>query len=124
MAFFEAPHKLQKTLAELSLLVNRPIIIARELTKLHEEFVTGSPTDLLARFDAPQGEFTIILPPVDPSLEPKTAVADSQVIELFGQITELKPGGTKRDVARETGERLGLSAKQVYDIIERNKLVK
>ena len=47
-----------------------------------------------------------------------------QVIELFGQITELKPGGTKRGVARETGERLGLSAKQVYDIIERNKLVK
>ena len=37
VAFFEAPHRLEKTLAELSLLVNRPIIIARELTKLHEE---------------------------------------------------------------------------------------
>ena len=40
---------------------------------------------------------------------------------LFGQITELRQSGSKRDTARETGERLGLTAKQVYDIIERNK---
>ena len=40
VAFFEAPHRLRKTLGELSLLVDRPIIIARELTKLHEEIVT------------------------------------------------------------------------------------
>jgi 16S rRNA (cytidine1402-2'-O)-methyltransferase len=123
VAFFEAPHRLRKTLGELAMLVDRPIIVARELTKLHEEIVTGKPADLLARFESPQGEFTILLPPADPNQEPKRDVTDMQVVELFGQITESTPSGTKRSVARETGERLGLSAKQVYEIIERNKLV-
>jgi 16S rRNA (cytidine1402-2'-O)-methyltransferase len=123
VTFFEAPHRLRKTLGELSLLVNRPIIIARELTKLHEEIVSGTPADLLARFEVPQGEFTIILPPVDASREPRTDISDQEVIQLFGQITESKQNGTKRAAARETGERLGLSAKQVYEIIERHKLV-
>ena len=121
VAFFEAPHRLRKTLEELSMFVDRPIIIARELTKLHEEFVTGKPGDLLQKFEIPQGEFTVLIPPVDPAQATKPNVSESQVVQLFGQITELKPGETKRGVARETGERLGLSARQVYDIMERNK---
>ena len=121
VVFFEAPHKLKRTLQELSDLVNRPIIVGRELTKLHEEFVTGTPAQLLERFETPQGEFTVMIPPADPALEPVVEVTDEQVVELFGQITESKTAGSKRDTARETGERLGLTAKQVYDIIERNK---
>jgi 16S rRNA (cytidine1402-2'-O)-methyltransferase len=121
VVFFEAPHKLKRTLEELANLVNRPIILGRELTKLHEEFVTGTPAQLLERFVAPQGEFTVLIPPADPALEPVVEVTDEQVVELFGQITESKTTGSKRETARETGERLGLTAKQVYDIIERNK---
>ena len=121
VVFFEAPHKLKRTLEELSNLVNRPIIVGRELTKLHEEFVTGTPAQLLERFETPQGEFTVMIPPADPALEPVVEATDEQVVELFGQITESKTTGSKRETARETGERLGLTAKQVYDIIERNK---
>jgi 16S rRNA (cytidine1402-2'-O)-methyltransferase len=121
VVFFEAPHKLRRTLEELGNLVNRPIIIGRELTKLHEEFVTGTPAQLLERFESPQGEFTVMIPPADPALEPVIEVTDEQVVQLFGQITESKTTGSKRETARETGERLGLTAKQVYDIIERNK---
>ena len=121
VVFFEAPHKLKRTLEELGNLVNRPIIVGRELTKLHEEFVTGTPAQLLERFESPQGEFTFMIPPGDPTLEPVVEVTDEQVVELFGQITESKTTGSKRETARETGERLGLTAKQVYDIIERNK---
>ena len=123
VAFFEAPHRLRKTLKELSVLVDRPIMVARELTKLHEEFVTGKPSDLLAKFEAPQGEFTVLIPPVDPANAVRPDISDPEVMAVFGQITELKPSETKRGVARETGERLGLSAKQVYEIVERNKLV-
>jgi len=121
VVFFEAPHKLRRTLEELRDLVNRPIIIGRELTKLHEEFATGTPTELLERFRAPQGEFTVMIPPLDPAQQPVVEVTDEQVIELFGQITESKTTVSKRDAARVTGERLGLSAKQVYEILERNK---
>ena len=121
VVFFEAPHKVQKTLEDLAKLVKRPIMIGRELTKLHEEFVSGTPLELLARFDAPQGEFTILVPPVDPADELKAEVTDDSVVVLFGQITKLRQSGSKRDAARETGERLGLTARQVYEIIERNK---
>jgi 16S rRNA (cytidine1402-2'-O)-methyltransferase len=122
VVFFEAPHKVRRTLEDLVILVNRPIIIARELTKLHEEFVSGLPSELLTRFEAPQGEFTVMIPPADSAAEPIVEVTDDQVINLFGQITESKHSGSKRDAARETGERLGLTAKQVYEILERNKL--
>jgi 16S rRNA (cytidine1402-2'-O)-methyltransferase len=122
VVFFEAPHKLLKTLTELGISVNRPIIVCRELTKMHEEFVSGTPEELIARFAAPQGEFTILVPPIGPGEEAVESFTDEQVVELFGQITDSKMFGSKRDVAREVGERLHLSAGQVYDIVERNKL--
>jgi 16S rRNA (cytidine1402-2'-O)-methyltransferase len=123
VVFFEAPHKLLKTLTELGIYVERPIIIGRELTKLHEEFVRATPKELLERFSSPQGEFTVMIPPADPSEIQADVASDEDVVVLFGQITESGTASTKRDVAREVGERLGLSAKQVYDIVERNKLV-
>jgi hypothetical protein len=48
-------------------------------------------------------------------------VSDEDVMSMFGQITESGHTESKRAAARETGERLGLTAKQVYDILERNK---
>lgn len=121
VVFFEAPHKVRKTLGDLAELVKRPIIIGREITKLHEEFVSGTISELLSKFEAPQGEFTVMVPPTDPADEVAAEVTDDSVVVLFGQITKLRESGSKRDAARETGERLGLTAKQVYEIIERNK---
>ena len=121
VVFFEAPHKIQKTLEELSLLVKRPIIIGREITKLHEEFVEGLPSELLKRFDNPHGEFTVLIPPIDPAEKGSIVASDDQVIDLFGQITESGAASSKREVARLVGERLGMTAKQIYEIIERNK---
>jgi 16S rRNA (cytidine1402-2'-O)-methyltransferase len=121
VVFFEAPHKLRKSLEELVILVKRPIIIGRELTKIHEEFVWGTPGELLERFDSPQGEFTVMIPPPELGEDAPEAVSDLQVMELFGQITESKTTNSKREAAREAGERLGLTARQVYEIVERNK---
>ena len=121
VVFFEAPHKVRRTLGDLAELVKRPIIIGREITKLHEEFVSGTIYELLSKFQAPQGEFTVMVPPTDPADEVAAEVTDDSVVVLFGQITKLRESGSKRDAARETGERLGLTAKQVYEIIERNK---
>jgi 16S rRNA (cytidine1402-2'-O)-methyltransferase len=123
VVFFEAPHRVLKTLEELDNYVKRPIIIARELTKIHEEFVRGTPSELLKRFESPQGEFTLMIPPEGPGDRVPDEITDETVMELFGQITELGASSTKREAAREVGERLGLTAKQVYDIVERNKLV-
>lgn len=123
VVFFEAPHKLAKTLEELAGYVKRPIIIARELTKIHEEFATGTPGELMKRFESPHGEFTLMIPPEGPGDRTLEPVLDGDVLALFGQITELGAFASKREVAREVGERLGLTPKQVYEIVERNKLV-
>jgi len=124
VVFYEAPHKLQKTLAALVDLVKRPIIVARELTKIHEEIVLGTPSELLERFKAPQGEFTVLIPP--PSGAERATVsaeniADSDVMLIFGQITDSRRFSSKKEAAKAVGERIGLTAKQVYAILERNK---
>ena len=60
-ALYVAPHKLRKTLEDMrSIFGNIPIVAARELTKLHEEFKRGTLDECLAYFNNPRGEFVIL----------------------------------------------------------------
>lgn len=122
--FFEAPHRLRKTLEELRELVKCQIMIGRELTKVHEEFVFGTPDELLVRFEAPQGEFTLIIPPGSKAETVTLAATDEDIETVFGQLTESGLGGSKRDTARLVAERLGLTTKVVYDALERVKITR
>ena len=62
LIFYEAPHKLITTLNEMqNVLGNRTICLARELTKIHEEFLTGTITELLEKVQEPKGEYVIIV---------------------------------------------------------------
>lgn len=59
---YEAPHKLISTLKDLSeILENRKIVLARELTKMHEEFIFGTTNEILNKLDNPKGEFVIVI---------------------------------------------------------------
>ena len=59
---YEAPHKLLSTLKDLNeILENRKIVLARELTKIHEEFISGTASELLEKLENPKGEFVIII---------------------------------------------------------------
>lgn len=122
--FFEAPHRLRKTLEELRDLVKCQIMVGRELTKVHEEFVFGTPEELLARFEAPQGEFTLVIPPGSKADKEALPATDDQIWILFGQLTETGAGGSKRDTARLVAEQLGLTTKVVYDALERVKITR
>ena len=62
--FYESPHRLSKTLSDmLEILGNRRVVIARELTKVHEEIFRGSIREALERFCGGEckGEFTILV---------------------------------------------------------------
>lgn len=62
LIFYEAPHKLIATLNEMqNILGNRTICLARELTKIHEEFLTGEITEILEKIQEPKGEYVIIV---------------------------------------------------------------
>lgn len=66
IVFYESTHRIARTLSNLSTVlgVDRPVIIARELTKMFEEFKTGTLADIAQEYakKPPKGEFVVILP--------------------------------------------------------------
>ena len=62
LIFYEAPHKLINTLESIKeVLGNRNIVLARELTKIHEEYKRGKISEILEMIENPKGEFVIIV---------------------------------------------------------------
>ncbi|MDP9248894.1 MAG: 16S rRNA (cytidine(1402)-2'-O)-methyltransferase [bacterium] len=66
MAFYESPHRILKTLESLvKFCPDKKICVARELTKIYEEFKTGNPAEVLAYYvenpDKQRGEFTVLV---------------------------------------------------------------
>lgn len=59
---YEAPHKLKNTMQNLQeILGDRKIVLARELTKVHEEFIRGTTDEIINKVDELKGEFVIII---------------------------------------------------------------
>ena len=62
MIFYESPHRIQKTLADmLNILGNRKISISREISKKFEEVIRGNISDVLEQLYDPKGEFVIVV---------------------------------------------------------------
>jgi len=99
----------------------RPIILARELTKVHQEFLRGTASELSKRLSPPRGEFTIIVGPVSKVFESnEIQIKDIDVVREFWRITE-SGGGSRRQIVSELAKRSGRSAKDVYSAIEQAK---
>lgn len=114
VVFFEAPHRLRRTLESLSNYVKRPILVFRELTKFHEETLEGTPEDILARLTTLQGEFTIVVPFEETTENKMVDVSDEVLKAEVGHLIE-NERLSRREAARAVGARFGLSTKQVYD---------
>ena len=62
LILYEAPHKIKNTLEDLEKVTEeRQIVLARELTKIHEEFIKGTAKELQEKLESPKGEFVIII---------------------------------------------------------------
>lgn len=125
IVLFEAPHRIAKTLPEMTEnSVNRPIMVARELTKAHEEVLTGPMSQILEQLGEPRGEFTILVGPVSESAKSadsaKRVVSDEAIADEFGQLIEFG-AGTRREAIREVARRSGISSKAVFEALERAK---
>jgi 16S rRNA (cytidine1402-2'-O)-methyltransferase len=121
-SFFEAPHRIQATLRQSSdVFGKRPIVLGRELTKVHQEFLRGTASELAERLTEPRGEFTIIVCHAPIVLNTnEIQLTDEDVVREFGRITELA-GGTRRQAITEVARKSGRSDKDVYSAIERAK---
>ena len=60
---YEAPHKIKNTLEDLKNILdeNRKVVLAREITKIHEEFIRGSINEILSKIDELKGEMVLII---------------------------------------------------------------
>ena len=62
LIFYEAPHKLINTLKTMiEILGDRNIVLAKEITKIHENYTRGKISDILKEQENPKGEFVIIV---------------------------------------------------------------
>ena len=119
VVLYEAPHRIRDTLQDIqSIFGNRPVCIARELTKTHEELVVRPITDIINNLAEPRGEFTVIIATdARQDQHPKAPTAAGMHHE-FGQIIEKMPGGSRRDAIRQLAEKYGLSTRVVYALVE------
>lgn len=113
--FFEAPHRIRQTLEEmLRILGDRPISLARELTKTHEELVVKPITAHLEALVLPVGEFTVVVPVTETAhTEDDELPSDEEIAKLFWRLTE-SGQSSRREVARKIGEQLGASPNWIY----------
>ena len=116
MILYEAPHRLLRTLDDLaaSLGKERRIAIAREITKLHEEFWRGSIEGAIGYFTAhaPKGEFTLVLEGAESSEKP---VWTEEII--LRELQNLIDSGISRsEASRQLAELADLPRRQVYQL--------
>jgi 16S rRNA (cytidine1402-2'-O)-methyltransferase len=109
--FYEAPHRILEALEAIEqALGSRSIVVARELTKLHEEFLRGAAAEIraeLAGRDSIKGEFTLL---IGKALEPEpddTPVPDA--VEAL-----VREGTPRMEAIKQVARRRGLSKREVY----------
>ncbi|HOQ61729.1 MAG TPA: 16S rRNA (cytidine(1402)-2'-O)-methyltransferase [Vicinamibacterales bacterium] len=119
VVFFEAPHRVRRTLEDLLRLVgNRRVAIGRELTKLHEEVVRGRLSAVLERLSPPRGEYTIVVGGEEEETPDRDEqVSDNQLFEEFSCLTE--NNRTRREAIRELAEIHGMRARDVFAALDR-----
>ena len=110
LVFYEAPHRLAATLADLVAIMgsDRQLVVARELTKLHEEFFRGTTAEAVSRFqrEPARGELVLVLPPAKQGLQMNVRDALRQLLND----SDLSRREAVKMIARE----YGLPSSDVY----------
>ncbi|MBI4733076.1 MAG: 16S rRNA (cytidine(1402)-2'-O)-methyltransferase [Chloroflexi bacterium] len=120
LIFLESPHRLLGALADLrSVLGDRKIAIARELTKVHEEIWRGTIAGAREYFtkNEPRGEFTLVLEGKTKEEKPKWTKDRVLIAIKFG----LKFGESPSELAKRVADESGWNRKEIYPLITETK---
>ena len=117
IVLFEAPHRVRAMLEDIrSVFGERPMSVCRELTKLHEEMFRGTAASALEHFDAPRGEFVLVLAGADASGSPGDRPEASEG-EIKAHIQELRDGGARgREATESVAAKFGISRNRAYQL--------
>jgi 16S rRNA (cytidine1402-2'-O)-methyltransferase len=116
LIFYEAPHRLLEALQDIdSVAPDRPVVVARELTKLHEEFARGTASELLRDFRARpsvKGEITLLI-----GKAPEKVRQPDSIREVFDRY--IGEGMSRMDAMKATARQCGVGKREVYAEVEK-----
>ncbi len=109
---YESPHALHETLSAMQsqLGEQRHVVVAKELTKLHERVFSGTLAQAVCEFDGDvKGEYVLVLDGAENTCE---EVSDSDIEKEIAKL--LAAGMTKKDAAKAASEKFGISKNRAY----------
>jgi 16S rRNA (cytidine1402-2'-O)-methyltransferase len=123
--FYEAPHRIVESLEDVAEVLGgtRPVVVAREVTKIHEEFVRGRASEVLQTFASRQlvkGEITLLIGNSDEDPLERAAIGHPSVRQRVEQLMAEDKIDEKAALKRVAKER-GVSKSEVYRQWQRNK---
>lgn len=112
LIFYESPHRLMDTLEAIEFFLgNRPIVIAREISKRYEEFIRGNVSDIIAELEGIKGEVVIVVDGY------KAVEEDYLNIDLIRMVNEqLKMGKTRSEAIKDVARLTKVKRNDLYQI--------
>ena len=114
LVFYEAPHRIRESLADMhEVLGDRDAVVARELTKVHEELLRGTLADLATRLEEPgrRGEFVVVVAGRDEA----SPVSEEVLREEIGRL--LGAGRKANDVAKLVAQSYPVTKRDAYRLV-------
>ena len=109
---YEAPHKLNTTLKDLKeILGNRQVVLAREITKIHEEYIRGTVEEILAKSDTLKGEMILAIEKNESMIE-NNLFGDLSLEEHY-QVYE-NQGLEKKEIIKKIAKDRNVSKNEIY----------
>ena len=115
---YEAPHKLINTLEAIKeILGDRNIVLAREITKIHEEYIRGNVSEVISNINNPKGEFVILLEGSSQSVEEeKIEYLNNISLEEHYEFYE-KQGYDKKEIIKKIAKDRKTNKNEIYQYI-------
>jgi 16S rRNA (cytidine1402-2'-O)-methyltransferase len=115
IVFFEAPHRIVASLVGMiEVLGDRPAVLFREMTKLHEEGIAGSLAEILERLKGSQvrGEITLVVEGGGADARPQEPIGQAALGDRYRRLIEA--GAPRKEALRKLSSLTGLSRRQLY----------
>lgn len=112
---YEAPHKLEKTLEDIGKVIGkRKVVLARELTKIHEEYIEGTIDELQAKIKEPKGEYVIIIDKNNKAQkQTEQEKLNAMQVEEHYKYYEQK-GLNKKDIIKQIAKDRNVTKNEIY----------
>jgi 16S rRNA (cytidine1402-2'-O)-methyltransferase len=118
---YEAPHRIRATLeVMLETLGDRVILVARELTKAHEELVVKPISEVLSGGLVERGEFTVVVSVKQPTMQAAETPSATEMAHAFGVLT-YNDAVSRRQALKVLATRYNMPARAVFGLLEEAK---